>query len=62
MCLQNVRGGPNIIDLMDVVRDPKSKTPSLIFEYVSNTDFKVVVQAARGMVPAMFTFGRLCRG
>jgi len=39
--MQNVRGGPNIIDLMDVVKDPRSKTPSLIFEYVSNTDFKV---------------------
>lgn len=23
------------------VRDPQSKTPSLIFEYVNNTDFKV---------------------
>ena len=25
---------------MDVVRDPQSKTPSLIFEYVNNTDFR----------------------
>jgi len=40
--LQNVRGGPNIIDLIDVVKDPRSKTPSLIFEFVSNTDFKVL--------------------
>lgn len=23
------------------VRDPQSKTPSLVFEYVNNTDFKV---------------------
>merc|ERR1719497_19779 len=27
---------------MDVVRDPQSKTPSLIFEYVNNTDFKTL--------------------
>lgn len=27
--------------LLDVVRDPQSKTPSLIFEYINNTDFKV---------------------
>jgi serine/threonine protein kinase len=38
--LQNLCGGPNIIKLMDVVRDQHSKTPSLIFEYVNNTDFK----------------------
>lgn len=29
--LQNLRGGPNIVRLLDVVRDP-SKTPSIIFE------------------------------
>lgn len=39
--LQNLFGGPNVIKLLDVVRDPQSKTPSLIFEYVNNTDFKV---------------------
>ena len=38
--LQNLSGGTNIIQLYDVVRDPISKTPSLIFEYVNNTDFK----------------------
>jgi len=35
-------GGPNIIKLLDIVQDPCSKTPSLIFEYVNNTDFKVL--------------------
>ncbi|KAL4855478.1 Casein kinase II subunit alpha-1 [Chlorella vulgaris] len=40
--LQNLFGGPNVIKLLDVVRDPQSKTPSLIFEYVNNTDFKVL--------------------
>ena len=34
--------GPNIIKLLDVVRDPVSKTPCLIFEYVNNTDFKAL--------------------
>lgn len=41
--LQNLYGGPNIIQLLDVVRDPQSKTPSLIFEHVNNTDFKVLL-------------------
>ncbi len=40
--LQNLRGGTNIITLQNVVKDPQSKTPSLIFEYVNNTDFKVL--------------------
>jgi len=38
--LQNVCGGPNIVKLLDYVRDPQSKTPSLIFEFVNNVDFK----------------------
>lgn len=40
--LQNLCGGPNIIKLLDVVRDPHSKTPCLVFEHVNNTDFKVL--------------------
>jgi len=40
--LQNICGGTNIIKLLDVVRDPQSKTPSLIFEYVNNVDFKIL--------------------
>jgi len=38
--LQNLCGGPNIIGLLDVARDPISKTPSLVFEHVNNADFK----------------------
>jgi len=30
------------VNLLDIVRDQQSKTPSLIFEYVNNTDFKVL--------------------
>jgi len=40
--LQNLFGGPNIVKLLDVVRDQQSKTPSLIFEYINNTDFKTL--------------------
>ena len=40
--LQNLAGGINIISLLDVVGEPQSKTPSLVFEYVNNTDFKVL--------------------
>lgn len=40
--LQNLLNGPNIIDLIDVVRDPLSKTPALIFEQVNNVDFRTL--------------------
>jgi len=40
--LQRLRNGTNIIQLLDTVRDPASKTPTLIFEYVDNADFKVL--------------------
>ncbi len=40
--LQGLCGGTNIIQLLDICRDQHSKTPSLIFEYVNNTDFKTL--------------------
>jgi len=40
MILELLRGGTNIVDLKDVVKDPVTKTPSLIFEYVDNYDFR----------------------
>jgi len=40
--LQNLKGGVNIIQLLNVVRDQQTKTPALIFEHVNNTDFKIL--------------------
>ena len=40
--LQTLAGGPNIITLLDVVQDSPSKTPSIITEYVNNTDFRTL--------------------
>ncbi|MXQ86506.1 hypothetical protein E5288_WYG003109 [Bos mutus] len=42
--LENLRGGTNIIKLIDTVKDPVSKTPALVFEYINNTDFKQLYQ------------------
>merc|ERR1712050_499773 len=42
--LHNLRGGPNVINLLDVVKDPITRTPALIFEHVNNTDFKQLYQ------------------
>ncbi|XP_065915862.1 casein kinase II subunit alpha-like [Dysidea avara] len=42
--LENLRGGPNIVTLLDVVKDPWSRTPALIFEFVNNVDFKTLYQ------------------
>ncbi|KAF8822017.1 CMGC kinase, CK2 family [Cardiosporidium cionae] len=38
--LQNLYNGPNIVKLLDVVKDPCSRTPSLVFEHMENTDFR----------------------
>jgi serine/threonine protein kinase len=32
--LQNLQGGTNIIGLLDIIKNPLTKTPALIFEYV----------------------------
>ncbi|GMH41179.1 hypothetical protein BSKO_09089 [Bryopsis sp. KO-2023] len=40
--LQALCGGPSVVKLLDIVRDPQSKTPSLILEYINNTDFKLL--------------------
>ena len=42
LILQNLFGGPNIVKLLDVVRDPQSRTASLVFEYIPNIDFKLL--------------------
>ncbi|EGR46199.1 casein kinase II, alpha subunit [Trichoderma reesei QM6a] len=38
--LLSLKGGPNILELEDIVRDDQMGTPSLVFEYVENTDFR----------------------
>ncbi|CAL8087492.1 unnamed protein product [Calicophoron daubneyi] len=38
--LENLRGLTNVVTLEGVVKDPVTQTPSLIFEYVDNLDFK----------------------
>lgn len=38
--LQNLAGGPNIIQLKDLVIEPESKTPAFIFELVKNVDHR----------------------
>lgn len=40
--LQNLAGGPNIIKLLDIVRDPVARNPSLVFECVDNIDFRTL--------------------
>ncbi|ODV79544.1 alpha subunit of casein kinase II [Suhomyces tanzawaensis NRRL Y-17324] len=40
--LKNLVGGPNIIELLDIVREPQSKTPGLIFEHIDNIDFRTL--------------------
>lgn len=36
--LKTLKGGVNVINLLDVVRDPATKTPALIMEFVDTGD------------------------
>lgn len=38
--MQNLNGGTNVVRLVDVVRNPHTKTPCLIFEFINNTPYK----------------------
>lgn len=40
--LKNLTGGPNIIGLLDIVRDQHLKIPALIFERINNVDFRIL--------------------
>jgi casein kinase II subunit alpha len=40
--LQNLCGGPNVVSLLDVVRDPASKTTSLVFEFINNAEYRTL--------------------
>ena len=40
--MQTLYGGPNIVKLYDVVKDPASNTPSLIYEYIPNIESKIL--------------------
>lgn len=40
--LKNLAGGPNIVKLLDIIKDPASGTVSLVFEHVNNTDYRTL--------------------
>ncbi|CUM62695.1 uncharacterized protein PRCAT00000251001 [Priceomyces carsonii] len=40
--LKNLTGGPNVVALLDIVRDDQSKIPALIFEKINNVDFRIL--------------------
>jgi serine/threonine protein kinase len=48
--LQTLKGGLNIINLIDVVRDPMTKVPALIIEYVDtgDVDFSTLYKSFTG--------------
>lgn len=40
--LETLLGGPFVIELLNKVADPSTRTPSLVLEYVDNTDFRAL--------------------
>ncbi|EIN05396.1 Pkinase-domain-containing protein [Punctularia strigosozonata HHB-11173 SS5] len=54
--LQNLSGGPSIVQLLDVVRDPTSRIPSLVTEYVDAVDHKVLYPRLTDMDVRFYMF------
>lgn len=40
--LQNLKGGPNIINLREILRDSASKTTTLVLDCINNVDYKTL--------------------
>lgn len=49
--LRHVRGGPNIIELLDLVRDPDTKTPCFVFSLVEAVPLRELQVGARAWGP-----------
>ena len=47
--LQTVYGGPNIIKLVDLCKEPRSKTPCFIYEYMPCIETKVLARSLEDM-------------
>ena len=54
--LQTLYGGPNIVKLYDILRDPATKTPALIFEYIPNIETKVLARRFNNMDIRLYTY------
>jgi casein kinase II subunit alpha len=54
--LQNLCGGTNIVQLLDIVCDPQTKRSSLIFEYVETIDFKLLYRTFSDDNVRFYTF------
>lgn len=54
--LQTLYGGPNIVKLYDVLRDPATKTPCLVFEYIPNIETKQLNHQFNQMDIRLYTY------
>ena len=54
--LQTLYGGPNIVKLYDILRDPGTKTPALVFEYIPNIETKVLARRFNNMDIRLYTY------
>ena len=54
--LQTLYGGPNIVKLYDVVNEPKTKTPSLVFEYIPNIETKLLIPSLTNLDIRIYTY------
>lgn len=45
LILQNLKDGPNVIDLQSIIQDPLTKTPALVTEHITNFDHKFLYKS-----------------
>lgn len=54
--LRNLSGGPNVIALLDVVRNPSGQYPSLVMEYVESLDWNQLLPVLTEADIKIYTF------
>jgi len=54
--LRNLTGGPNVVALLDVVRDPSGRYHSLIMEHVDNMEWKELLTTLTEVDLKYYTF------
>ena len=54
--MQTLYGGPNVVKLYDILRDPATKTPALVFEHIPNIETKVLARRFNNMDIRLYTY------
>ena len=54
--LQTLFGGPNIVRLYDILRDPVSKTPCFVYEYMPTVETKILIKTMNDFYNRLYLY------